>query len=337
MATETIVQVWSMPGIGKTWFGLELAASIASGNTFLRWQCTKDTNKESVAYPILYVEGEMRASSLRDRIVDIQSSIGSNFNFNYFNIAPLAEQPQETFLPLNEERGRENVELRLKEIFEENGKKPFLFLDNISCLTSIQEKDGVEWISFMSWLIKLRARGYTVVFFHHSTKEGSTSSGSNMKERSVDIEVKLERPDKDEYLEDHSGAQFKVSFPKWREFANSSYAKPFIATLDRDTHEWKTHEILTKTKRKVLNALTKSGDDIDKTMEATGLSKAQIYRYKKEITKETTALNAETNFANRKTGKLSSRARAGNREIATQKVLEKINQSKTNGVDYDKK
>ena len=193
MATETIVQVWSMPGIGKTWFGLELAASIASGNTFLRWQCTKDTNKESVAYPILYVEGEMRASSLRDRIVDIQSSIGSNFNFNYFNIAPLAEQPQETFLPLNEERGRENVELRLKEIFEENGKKPFLFLDNISCLTSIQEKDGVEWISFMSWLIKLRARGYTVVFFHHSTKEGSTSSGSNMKERSVDIEVKLER------------------------------------------------------------------------------------------------------------------------------------------------
>ena len=337
MATETIVQVWSMPGIGKTWFGLELAASIASGNTFLRWQCTKDTNKESVAYPILYVEGEMRASSLRDRIVDIQSSIGSNFNFNYFNIAPLAEQPQETFLPLNEERGRENVELRLKEIFEENGKKPFLFLDNISCLTSIQEKDGVEWISFMSWLIKLRARGYTVVFFHHSTKEGSTSSGSNMKERSVDIEVKLERPDKDEYLEDHSGAQFKVSFPKWREFANSSYAKPFIATLDRDTHEWKTHEILTKTKRKVLDALTKSGDDIDKTMEATGLSKAQIYRYKKEIAKETTALNAETNFANRKTGKLSSRARAGNREIATQKVLEKINQSKTNGVDYDKK
>jgi KaiC/GvpD/RAD55 family RecA-like ATPase len=192
MATETIIQVWSMPGIGKTWFALQLAASIASGKEFLRWKTTKDIDREPVQYPILYVEGEMRASSLRDRIVDIQQSM-EGFNFNYFHIAPVAEQPNETFEPLNEERGRENIEVRLKEIFEQTGKKPFLFLDNISCLTSIQEKDGVEWISFMSWLVKLRARGYTVIFLHHSTKEGSTSSGSNMKERAVDIEIKLER------------------------------------------------------------------------------------------------------------------------------------------------
>jgi hypothetical protein len=338
MATETIIQVWSMPGIGKTWFGLELAASVASGKEFLRWKSTKDLDKKPVAYPVLYVEGEMRASSLRDRIVDIQSSM-PGFDFNYFNIAPIAEQPNETFEPLNEEKGRANVEIRLQQIFEETGKKPFLFLDNISCLTSIQEKDGVEWISFMSWLVKLRARGYTVIFFHHSTKEGSTSSGSNMKERAVDIEVKLERPDKDEYLDGYTGAQFKVSFPKWREFANSQHAAPFIATLDRNTHEWKTHDILKKTKRKVKNALETSGGDIKATMEATGLSQAQVYRYMKDINSQTRELNKK-DYQGHKRGFVSAstktRIRKHNRAIVEEKVLKEIKQSSTiNGVTYE--
>jgi len=316
MATETIMQVWSMPGIGKTWFGLQLAASIASGKQFLRWSTTKDINKEPVRYPILYVEGEMRASSLRDRIVDIQQSMDA-FDYDYFNIAPIAEQPNETFEPLNEERGRENVEVRLREIFEQTGKKPFLFLDNISCLTSIQEKDGVEWISFMSWLVKLRARGYTVIFFHHSTKEGSTSSGSNMKERAVDIEIKLERPDKEEFLEGYNGAQFKVSFPKWREFNNSDYAKPFIATLDRSTSEWRCHDIMKKTKRVVKDALEKSNGDIKAAMAATGLSQAQIYKYTKKINEEKRTLNS-SKF------KVPAFTRKANKVIAEKKVLEEI-------------
>ena len=323
IATETIIQVWSMPGIGKTWFGLQLAACIASGKQFLRWQPSKDINEEIVKYPILYVEGEMRASSLRDRIVEIQQSL-DGFNYENLNIAPVAEQPNETFEPLNEERGRENVEIRLKELYEQTGKKPFLFLDNISCLTSIQEKDGVEWISFMSWLIKLRARGYTVVFFHHSTKEGSTSSGSNMKERSVDIEIKLERPDKEEFIEGYDGAQFKVSFPKWREFANSDYAKPFIATLDRNSHEWKYHEIMKKTKRQVKSALENSNNDIKAAMSATGLSQAQVYRYMKEIRSETKSIN--NGFQYRKAGKLSTRLKKENKEIAEKKVIDLIKQ-----------
>ena len=333
IATETIIQVWSMPGIGKTWFGLELAASIASGKTFLTWECTKDLNKEPVSYPILYVEGEMRASSLRERIVDIQSSM-PGFSFENFYIAPIAEQPNETFEPLNEERGRENIEIRLKEIFEQTGKKPFLFLDNISCLTSIQEKDGVEWISFMSWLIKLRARGYTIIFFHHSTKEGSTSSGSNMKERSVDIEVKLERPDKEEFLEGYSGAQFKVSFPKWREFANSKWSKPFIATLDRNTHEWKTHEIIKKTKRLVKNALEQSGGDIKAAMAATGLSQPQVYRYAKEINAKVRELNKKEFNGHKVLGSSAKdRIRKHNRKLVEQDIL---NQLKNNGVENEK-
>ena len=334
MATETIMQVWSRPGLGKTWFGLELAASLANGHQFLRWKPSKDMDEQNKQWPILYVEGEMRASSLQDRLGTIFDSYmqrGEKFNFNYFNIAPLAEQPNQTFTMLNEEAGRENIEIRLEEIHQRTGKKPFLFLDNVSCLTSIQEKDGVEWLSFMGWLIRLRARGYSVVFFHHATKAGDSSSGSNMKERAVDIEIKLDVPDKDEKIESKTGAQFKLSFEKWREFNNSSYTTPFIATLDRHHHRWETHEIMKKTKRKVAAALNGSGGDVKAAMAATGLSQAQLYRYKKEIDKEHKLLNKKSNGG----GSLSEqrKVRDANRSIAEQKIAEKYKEE----IDADRK
>ena len=328
MATETITQVWSRAGVGKTWFGLELAASIANGEKFLIWDAALDINKEPKPYPVLYVEGEMRASSLQDRvgeIFDCYMNKGKKFNFHYFRIAPLAEQPNQTFQMLNTEIGRENVEIRLEELYNETSKKPFLFLDNISCLTSIQEKDGVEWLSFMSWLVKLRARGYTVVFFHHATKAGDSSSGSNMKERAVDIEIKLDIPDKDERIFDKTGAQFKISFEKWREFNNSKHAAPFIATLDRKSHKWETHEIMSKTKRKVKAALNGSGGDVKVAMAATGLSQPQVYKYKKEINQETKRLNKADEWGHRKAGKIPNYVKKANREQAERNIVNKHN------------
>ena len=132
--------------------------------------------------------------------------------------------------------------------------------DNISCLTAIQEKDAQEWQSFMSWLIKLRARGYGVIFIHHATKAGDTSSGSNFKERAVDVEIKLEVPEPKERIEGYTGAQCKVSFPKWREWGNSGYSIPFIACLDRNSFEWSTHAVKGKTKRSIEKAFKDGAD-----------------------------------------------------------------------------
>jgi hypothetical protein len=239
---------------------------------------------------------------------------GKRFNFDLFYIAPLVEQIKQNFIPLNEELGRKNVELKAEQIYKKHGVKPFIFLDNISCLTSIQEKDGVEWLSFMSWLVKLRARGYSVVFLHHATKAGDTSSGSNMKERAVDVEMKLELPDPAEMIKDKDGAQFKVSFPKWREFANSAWATPFIACLDRNFGTWSIHEVMKKTKRDVKEALANGG--IKEAMTVTGLSESQVYKYRKEIAKETRKLNDNDKFSHRKSGKLPSFTRKHNRQEA---------------------
>ena len=216
--------------------------------------------------------------------------------------------------------GRKNVEIKAEQIYKTHGVKPFIFLDNISCLTSIQEKDGIEWLSFMAWLVKLRARGYSVVFLHHATKAGNTSSGSNMKERAVDIEMKLELPEANEMIEGEDGAQFKVSFPKWREFGNSAWATPHIQCLNRHSAEWSTHAVKGKKAREVEEALAKG--DVKEAMTATGLSQAQVYRYKKEIRKETMRLNKEEQ--NQTRFKLPAFTKKHNRQEAEKIVATKI-------------
>ena len=321
LATETITQIWSAPGIGKTHTAIEMATSLANGEADF-WKYKTNANHKD--YPALYLEGEMRASSLMERFCNITQRYidkGKKFNFDKFYIAPLVEQENQNFRPLNEEIGRKNVEIKAEQIYKKHGVKPFIFLDNISCLTSIQEKDGVEWLSFMSWLVKLRARGYSVVFLHHATKAGDTSSGSNMKERAVDIEMKLENPEPSEVIEGFNGAQFKVSYPKWREFKNSSHAKPFIACLDRNSAEWSMHEVKTKTKRKVEEALANGG--IDEAMTATGLSQSQVYKYRNEIRKETTKLNKDEMAKADRHG-ISRQLKQHNRQEAEKIVVTKL-------------
>ncbi len=245
VAKEKIIQIWAAPGIGKTLFSLELACSLANGKAFLKYEWWNN----SKPVPVLYVEGEMSAIELQERInntINRYSNEGIKFNFDLFKIAPLREQLNHSFDPLNTEIGRKRLELQLEQMTQQFNQKPIIFLDNVSCLTNFQEKDGEAWISFMNFLIQLRSKGYTVIFLHHATKEGSTSSGSNMKERPVDLEIKLSEPDKNERLDLNDETQIKVEFRKWREFNYTTHSKPFIVSVTRHTFKWSWHEVKSK-------------------------------------------------------------------------------------------
>jgi len=224
---------------------MELACALANGQDFLKYKWWNN----SKSMPVLYVEGEMSARQLQERLTLITQRYQDEekeFNFDMFNIAPLKEQLNHSFDPLNTELGRKRLELQLEQLTQQFNQKPVVFLDNVSCLTNFQEKDGEAWISFMNFLIQLRSKGYTVVFLHHATKEGSTSSGSNMKERPVDLEIKLSEPDKDERLDLNNQTQFKVEFKKWREFNYTEHSKPFLVSVARDSFKWSWHDVNTK-------------------------------------------------------------------------------------------
>jgi len=283
-----IVQVWANAGHGKTWFCLEWACSIANGQDFLKWKYSE--GKKHEPYPVLYVEGEMGVSELQDRLFDIEERYlaeGITFNKDYFYIAPLREQPEQTFESLTTKVGRANVENTAKRIFKETEKKPFIFLDNITALTVMQEKEGADWVELVQWLNRLRAQDYGVIFLHHGTKAGDTSSGSNLKERSIDISMHLSIPEDEELLDldDEKNTQIKVKFDKWREFNFTQHSKPFIAVLNRDNTKW-SHEPLFSKKQREVKKFLDTGLKPQEIVKKTKISQATVYRIIKQLGQE---------------------------------------------------
>ena len=149
----------------------------------------------------------------------------------------------------------------------------------------MQEKEGAEWVVMMQWLSKLRNKGYHVTFLHHPTKTGETASGSNIKERSIDIDMKLTTPDEktviEEYEDNHT--QMTISFLKWREHMNTHHSKERTAIINRTTGSWLLFPKLSKTQRKVYQLL-KDGYtataiiDYFKAKNTEGMSKANVYK-----------------------------------------------------------
>ena len=279
IAKQQIRQVFAKAGTGKTLYCMHEAAAVASGEDFLHYK-----NKDKKKTPVLYVEGEMDSASIKKRLHAIEDSYemqGKKLNKNYLFFATLAIQKNMHFESLTNEVGRLNVEITAKKIEEQTGIKPIIYLDNITALTVMQEKEGAEWVVMMQWLSKLRNKGYHVTFLHHPTKTGETASGSNIKERSIDIDMKLVTPDEktliEEYEEDHT--QMTIEFLKWREHMNTFHSKKRTAIINRTTGRWLVFPQLTKTQRKIYNELL-SGKLPQAIInpEKEGMSKANVYK-----------------------------------------------------------
>ena len=279
VAKQQIRQIFAKAGTGKTLYAIHEACAVASGHSFLHFK-----NEKSVSTPVLYVEGEMDSSSIQKRLDDVEASYErENKILNKSNLffSTLAIQKDMYFHSLTKDVGRENVEITAQTIEKVTGKKPVIYLDNITALTVMQEKEGAEWVELMQWLSRLRNRGYHVTFLHHPTKTGQTASGSNIKERSIDIDMKLETPDEKTMIEEkeEGHTQMQIEFLKWREHMNTFHSKKRIAVINRSTGQWEIFPMLNKTQRSVYAELIK-GKKADEIINPTkeGFSKANVYK-----------------------------------------------------------
>ena len=279
VAKQQIRQVFAKAGSGKTLMMMHEACAVASGYDFLHFK-----NEKKVTNPVLYVEGEMDSSSIQKRLDDVEAAYErENKKLLKTNIffSTLAIQKDMYFHSLTKDVGRENIEITAKEIEKLTGKKPVIYLDNITALTIMQEKEGAEWVELMQWLSRLRNRGYHVTFLHHPTKTGETASGSNIKERSIDIDMKITTPDEKTALEeyDEGHTQMCIEFLKWREHMNTFHSKRRIAVIERATGLWQIFPHLTKTQRSIYLLLKegkKAKDIINPTKD--GMSKANVHK-----------------------------------------------------------
>jgi putative DNA primase/helicase len=219
----------AMRGIGKTNVALWMAYTIACGGTMFnnKWQCEKPRK-------VLFVDGEMPASTLQERLSSIVSSSEKELE-DVDNLKIITPDYQELEVPdLSTLSGQEWLEPHLEET-------NLLVLDNLSSLCrSGRENESESWTPLQGWLLKLRRKGISVLFVHHAGK-GGNQRGTSKKEDILDTVIVLRKPND---YDQREGARFEVHYEKARGFYGEE-ARPFEAWLKEEDGKrtWQVQEI----------------------------------------------------------------------------------------------
>jgi hypothetical protein len=293
ISSESLGCIFALPGKGKTLFALELGWRCSQGIDFMHWKY----NELMSPPPVLYVEGEMSAKQIQDRIFAMTERDADKIkDLKNFHIAVLKEQPNESYQKLKTPEGRLNVEYAADKIFKETGKKPIIFLDNIRFLMgNFNEKEGQDWIDFVLWLATLRAKGYSTYFLHHAVNTGEKASGSGYQDSNLDVTIKLSDPAENrdaKYSVDHF-TQIEFKFEKMRENVIGQML-PFIMVVDKDKGSWSKVPVLGKTERKIKELLDDGKEAKDIISDKEGMSKANVHKVIKKLKGADDGINKQT-------------------------------------------
>lgn len=261
-----LIMLYADRGLGKTFLGLSMAVAVAGGSSILRWNAPRPRK-------VLYIDGEMQAATMQKRIKAIIKGLNTpepdpdNFRI----ITPdLQDIPMPNF---SRQEGQALVDPYLDDV-------SLLILDNLSCLSSYgRENDAESWIPMQAWLLDLRRRGMSVMFFHHTNKDGG-QRGTIKKEDVVDTVIAMKKPGDYEQSE---GARFEVHFEKARNLAGDQL-KAFEAQLVMGSESigWTTREIVAP-KDELVKACLDKGMSYRKIEEETGIPKSTVERISKRL------------------------------------------------------
>jgi len=199
LCERNLNMVFAGAGVGKTQFLIAMSVALSTGQSFLGWEVPEPVG-------VLYVDGEMPASTMQERVARIAAGYGVD------PIAPLTViTPDENIdnggmRSLKTEQGRADL---LEFIRPEHR---MIVLDNLACLYGGEENGSVEWDAMQDFLLHLRRRSHCVTFAHHSGKAGQ-QRGSSHRTDVLDNVIMLRRPGN--YQAD-DGARFSVIFEKAR-------------------------------------------------------------------------------------------------------------------------
>lgn len=217
LPSQSINMIHAYRGVGKTFFALGIACAVASGGAFFGWQASKPRG-------VMYIDGEMPLHALKERITNINASLAKEITVPLIFLTP---DLQEFGMPnLATEQGQAEIETLITPEIE------LIIVDNLSTLArSGKENEGESWLPIQEWALRLRAKGKSVLFIHHSNKSGG-QRGTSRREDVLDTVICLKRPP--DYIPE-SGALFEVNFEKARHLYGEEVA-PFVAQLSTDAN-----------------------------------------------------------------------------------------------------
>jgi hypothetical protein len=259
---QSLTMIHSWRGVGKTHLALGIAYAVASGGSFLEWKAEQPRK-------VLYLDGEMPAVALQERLAGIVKAAEKEPPAGFFRLA--TPDKQHGAMPdLATVEGQELVDAVIEP------DMALIIVDNLSALVRRggRENEAESWLTVAEWALKHRAQGRSILFIHHSGKN-KQQRGTSKREDLLDTVLALKQPaDYDQ----KQGAVFEVHFEKARGLFGEDTA-PFEATLGEDNGKqvWEMRSIEETTIDRVIE-LKKLGLTQNEIANELGIDKSNVSR-----------------------------------------------------------
>ena len=270
LLSQSLSMIYSWRGVGKTHVALGIAYAIASGSSFLGW-------KAATARKVLYIDGEMPAPALQERLAAIVAASDVQPELSMLNI--VTPDLQSGAMPdLATREGQDVVNGVI-------GHAEVVIVDNLSCLVrgGGRENDAESWLAVAEWGLSMRAQGRSVLFIHHSGKTG-TQRGTSKREDLLDTVICLKRPCDYTPID---GAVFEVHYEKARNLFGTD-TDPFeakLATTEKGLQAWTMRKVSATNFDKVV-ALAKEGLTQPEISAELGINRSNVSRAVRKAVEE---------------------------------------------------
>ncbi len=258
---QGLVMLYAPRGVGKTYIGLGIAAAVAAGGKFLRWEAPRPRG-------VLYVDGELPGKTLQDRAAMVVAGLESEPAPGSLRF--ITPDVQDRSIPdLATPEGQALIEPHLENV-------DLLVIDNLSALCRYgRENESESWLPVQEWALALRRRGISVLFVHHSGKNGA-QRGTSRREDLLDTVITLKRPSD---YDPREGLRCEVHFEKTRGFFGDD-AKAFEVQLREGNHReavWTMRDLENVQAAQVEEMLT-GGMSLREVAEELKISKNKVAR-----------------------------------------------------------
>lgn len=241
LVRQSLNMIHAWRGVGKTHVGLGIAYAVASGGSFLSWVAEHP-------HKVLLLDGEMPGPALQERFAEIVASSNSKPpDDTYLRI--VTPDLQTGAMPdLGTIAGQMSVDAAVQDA-------ELIIVDNLSSLVRSggRENDAESWLAVAEWALTQRQQGRSVLFIHHSGKNGQ-QRGTSKREDLLDVVISLKRPAD---YEPSQGARFEIHFEKARHLSGDE-VEPIEATLSTDAsgkHTWAWRKVTETTFDKIVDLL----------------------------------------------------------------------------------
>jgi len=198
LTTASLGMVYAPTGVGKSWFTMEEALSLAEGRRFLGWDVTGPRR-------VLYVDGELPGAEIQRRFRLLSGGpLSDNLMVLPSEFLWLEQAPLDVSIP----DGQARFNTMLADLEREGARPDLIIIDNLSTLTTADENDNNAQTVIMAWLMGLRHQQYAVQLVHHTGKSGDQRGASRRKDN-LDYTISLTSAGTE-------GAGIRTEFVKWR-------------------------------------------------------------------------------------------------------------------------